>query len=752
MSDSLDLSLEGVERRSLADFTEQAYLNYSMYVIMDRALPHIGDGLKPVQRRIVYAMSELGLDADAKHKKSARTVGDVLGKFHPHGDSACYEAMVLMAQPFSYRYTLVDGQGNWGAPDDPKSFAAMRYTEARLSRYSEVLLSELGQGTVDWVPNFDGTLDEPATLPARLPNLLLNGTTGIAVGMATDVPPHNLREVAAACVRLLDEPNATVEQLCEHVLGPDYPTEAEVITPRSDLLKIYETGRGSVRMRAVYRVEDGDIVVTALPHQVSGAKVLEQIAAQMQAKKLPMVADLRDESDHENPCRIVIIPRSNRVDAEELMQHLFATTELESSYRVNTNVIGLDGKPQVKDLRTLLSEWLVYRVGTVRRRLQFRLDKVEKRLHLLEGLLVAFLNLDEVIHIIRTEDQPKPVLMERFGLTDIQADYILDTRLRQLARLEEMKIRGEQDELAKERAKLLALLGSEAKLKKLVRQEILDDAEKYGDNRRSPIVARAEAKALSETELMPTEPVTVVLSEKGWVRCAKGHDIDATGLSYKAGDGFKTAAPGRSNQYAVFIDSTGRSYSLAAHSLPSARGQGEPLTGRLQPPPGAAFDCVLLPEDDALYVIASDAGYGFVVKGEDLQAKNKAGKALLSLPEGAKVVAPKPLANRDEDWLAAVTTEGRLLLFPVRDLPQLAKGKGNKIIGIPGDRVASREEYLTDLAVLPGAATLVLQAGKRTLSLKAEDLEHYKGERGRRGNKLPRGFQRVDGLRVELAG
>ncbi len=752
MSETIDLSLDGVERRSLADFTEQAYLNYSMYVIMDRALPHIGDGLKPVQRRIIYAMSELGLNADSKHKKSARTVGDVLGKFHPHGDSACYEAMVLMAQPFSYRYTLVDGQGNWGAPDDPKSFAAMRYTEARLSRYSEVLLSELGQGTVDWVPNFDGTLDEPATLPARLPNLLLNGTTGIAVGMATDVPPHNLREVAAACVRLLDDPKTTVEQLCEHVQGPDYPTEAEIVTPRADLLKIYETGRGSVRMRAVYRVEDGDIVVTSLPHQVSGSKVLEQIAGQMQAKKLPMVADLRDESDHENPCRIVIIPRSNRVDADELMQHLFATTDLESSYRVNTNVIGLDGRPQVKNLRVLLSEWLTYRIGTVRRRLQFRLDKVEKRLHLLEGLLVAFLNLDEVIHIIRTEDQPKPVLMARFELSELQADYILDTRLRQLARLEEMKIRGEQDELAKERERLLALLGSEAKLKKLVRKELIADAETYGDDRRSPIVARAEARALSENELLPSEPVTVVISEKGWARCAKGHDIDATGLSYKAGDGFRAAAAGRSNQYAVFVDSTGRSYSLPAHSLPSARGQGEPLTGRLTPPPGASFECVLLPEDEALYVIASDAGYGFVVKGEDLQAKNKAGKSLLSLPAGAQVVAPRPLKNRDQDWLAAVTTEGRLLVFPVRDLPQLGKGKGNKIISIPGDRVASREEYLTDLAVLPPGATLVLQAGKRTLSLKADDLEHYKGERGRRGNKLPRGFQRVDALLVEAVG
>ncbi|QXI43854.1 DNA topoisomerase IV subunit A [Pseudomonas wayambapalatensis] len=748
MSDLLD-SLEGVERRSLADFTEQAYLNYSMYVIMDRALPHVGDGLKPVQRRIVYAMSELGLDADSKHKKSARTVGDVLGKFHPHGDSACYEAMVLMAQPFSYRYTLVDGQGNWGAPDDPKSFAAMRYTEARLSRYSEVLLSELGQGTVDWVPNFDGTLQEPQVLPARLPNILLNGTTGIAVGMATDVPPHNLREVASACVRLLDEPKATIEQLCEHIQGPDYPTEAEIVTPRAEIQKIYETGKGSIRMRAVYRVEDGDIVVTALPHQVSGAKVLEQIAAQMQNKKLPMVADLRDESDHENPCRIVIIPRSNRVDADELMQHLFATTDLENSYRVNVNIIGLDGRPQLKNLRTLLQEWLQFRIGTVRRRLQFRLDKVEKRLHLLDGLLTAFLNLDEVIHIIRTEDHPKQALIERFELTEIQADYILETRLRQLARLEEMKIRGEQDELLKEQAKLQALLGSETKLRKLVRSELIKDAETYGDDRRSPIVERAEAKALSENELMPTEPVTVVLSEKGWVRCAKGHDIDATGLSYKAGDGFKAAAAGRSNQFAVLIDSTGRSYSLAAHSLPSARGQGEPLTGRLTPPPGATFECVLLPDDDALYVVASDAGYGFVVKGEDLQAKNKAGKGLLSLPNGAKVMTPRPVADREQDWLAAVTTEGRLLVFKVADLPQLGKGKGNKIIGVPGDRVASREEFVTDLAVIAEGSTLVLQAGKRTLSLKPDDLEHYKGERGRRGSKLPRGFQRVDGMAVE---
>lgn len=749
MTQPVDLSLEGVERRSMAEFTEQAYLNYSMYVIMDRALPHIGDGLKPVQRRIVYAMSELGLDADSKHKKSARTVGDVLGKFHPHGDIACYEAMVLMAQPFSYRYPLVDGQGNWGAPDDPKSFAAMRYTEARLARYSEVLLTELGQGTVDWIPNFDGTMNEPAVLPARLPNLLLNGTTGIAVGMATDVPPHNLREVAAACVLLLDKPKSTLEDICEHIQGPDYPTDAEIITPRADILKIYQSGRGSVRMRAIYHVDDGDVVITALPHQVSGAKVIEQIAAQMQAKKLPMVADLRDESDHENPCRIVIIPRSNRVSSTELMQHLFATTDLESSYRVNTNVIGLDGRPQVKDLRSMLVEWLVFRVETVRKRLQFRLDRVEKRLHLLEGLLIAFLNMDEVIEIIRSEDHPKPVLMQRFGISEIQADYILDTRLRQLARLEEMKIRGEQDELAKEQAQLQGLLGSETKLKSLVRKELIADAKTYGDERRSPLVERGEAKALSETDLVPAEPVTVVMSEQGWVRSAKGHDIDPAALSYKAGDGFKQAVQGRSNQFVVLLDSTGRSYSLPAHTLPAARGQGEPLSGRLTTPPGATFECMLMPQDEHLLVVASDAGYGFVVKGEDMQAKNKAGKALISLPSGARVLPPKAVNNFAEDWFAAVTNEGRLLVFKVSDLPQLSKGKGNKLIGIPTDRAAKREEWLVDCAVFTEQATLVLIAGKRTLSLKFNDLEHYQGERGRRGNKLPRGFQRVDGLRVE---
>ncbi|KXU35761.1 DNA topoisomerase IV subunit A [Ventosimonas gracilis] len=744
MNQPLDLTSEGVERLSLAEFTEQAYLNYSMYVIMDRALPHIGDGLKPVQRRIVYAMSELGLSASAKHKKSARTVGDVLGKFHPHGDSACYEAMVLMAQPFSYRYPLIDGQGNWGAADDPKSFAAMRYTEARLSRYAELLLSELGQGTADWQPNFDGTLEEPKILPARLPNLLLNGTTGIAVGMATDVPPHNLREVASACVRLLDAPDTPLAELCELIPGPDFPTEAEIITSPADLQKIYATGRGSLRMRASYRMEDGDMVIFALPHQVSGLRVQEQIGAQMQAKKLPMLADMRDESDHENPCRIVLIPRSNRVDCEALMQHLFATTELETSYRVNLNVIGVNGKPQVKDLRTLLVEWLGFRIATVRRRLQFRLEKVEKRLHLLEGLLIAFLNLDEVIQIIRTEDKPKDVLMARFALSEEQADYILDTRLRQLARLEEMKIRGEQDELAKERKSLQSLLASEEKLKNLVREEIVQDAETYGDKRRSPIIERGQAKAISVNERLSSEPVTVVLSEKAWVRCGKGHDIDPLSLSYKTGDGFKAAALGRSNQAAVFIDSNGRSYSLPAHTLPSLRGQGEPLSGRLSPAVGATFEALLLPEDEALYLLASDAGYGFIAKGEDLCSKNKAGKALLSLPDGARVLPPLLIESLDH-WLAAATNDGRLLLLPLKELPQLAKGKGNKIIGIARER----DERLLGLALLPADGTLLLQAGKRTLSLKPADLAHYQGERGRRGNKLPRGFQRVEKLCAE---
>lgn len=749
MSDTTEISYEGVEQQPLRDFTEKAYLDYSMYVIMDRALPNIGDGLKPVQRRIIYAMSELGLKAESKYKKSARTVGDVLGKYHPHGDSACYEAMVLMAQPFSYRYPLVDGQGNWGAPDDPKSFAAMRYTEARLARFSELLLSEVGMGTVDWSPNFDGTLDEPKVLPSRVPNVLLNGTTGIAVGMATDIPPHNLREVASACIRLLEAPKTGVDELCEHVLGPDYPTEAEIITPRNDILKMYQSGNGSVRMRARWEKEDGDIVITALPHQVSGAKMLEQIAAQMQAKKLPMVEDLRDESDHENPTRLVIVPRSNRVDLEQLMDHLFATTDLEKSYRINMNVIGLDGRPQVKNLKQMLQEWLQFRQQTVRRRLEYRLEKVDKRLHLLDGLLIAFLNLDEVIKIIRTEDEPKKVLMKRFKLSETQTDFILDTRLRQLARLEEMKIRGEQDELAAEKAELEKILGSDRRLKTLVKNELIADAEEYGDERRSPLVEREAAQAMNETALIAAEPVTVVLSDKGWVRAAKGHDVDAAGLSYKAGDGYKDSAIGKSNQLATFLDSTGRSYSLPAHTLPSARGQGEPLSGRVNPIAGATFEAVMMGAEQDLYLLASDAGYGFVAKLEEMQGRNKAGKAVLKLPSGAKVVAPQRVHDYENDLIAAVTNEGRLLVFPIKELPQMPRGKGNKIIGIPSAKASSREEYVVGAAVLSGGCGLVIYAGKRHVTLKGADLEHYLGERGRRGSKLPRGLQKVDAVGIE---
>jgi topoisomerase-4 subunit A len=748
MSDQIDQSLEGIEQVPLGQFTEKAYLDYSMYVILDRALPHIGDGLKPVQRRIVYAMSELGLSATAKYKKSARTVGDVLGKFHPHGDSACYEAMVLMAQNFSYRYPLVDGQGNWGSPDDPKSFAAMRYTESRLTAYAQVLLAELGQGTVDWVPNFDGTLKEPSIMPARLPNVLLNGTSGIAVGMATDIPPHNLREVAAACVHLLESPKASLPELMMHLHGPDYPTEAEIITPAQELSRLYETGHGSIRMRAVYERENGDVIVTALPHQVSGAKILEQIAAQMQAKKLPMVEDLRDESNHENPTRLVIVPRSNRVDVERLMSHLFATTDLERTYRVNINLIGTNGRPAVKDLRTLLKEWLGFRTETVRRRLQYRLDQVNERLHILQGLLVAYLNIDEVIAIIRHEDDPKAKLIKRFSLSETQAEAILNLRLRHLAKLEEMKIRGEQAELEKERKSLEQILGSKQRLRTLIRKEIEADAELYGDARRSPIRERTPAEALTETDLTPSEPVTVVLSEKGWARSAKGHDIDPAGLNYKAGDGYLAAARVRSNQQAVFIDSNGRSYSLQAHTLPSARSQGEPLTGRLSPANGAVFRAVLGGDPKSEYLLASDAGYGFRAKLADMFAKNKSGKALLSLPKGGRVLPPLAVTDAATDRVAAITNEGRMLVFPLTELPEMARGKGNKIIGIPAKRIAAREEFVVALAVVPQGESLTAHAGKRYIVLKPSDLDSYQGERGRRGSKLPRGFQRVD--RVEV--
>jgi len=744
-----ELNFEGVERLPLRAFTEKAYLEYSMYVILDRALPHVGDGLKPVQRRIIYAMSELGLAATAKHKKSARTVGDVIGKFHPHGDTACYEAMVLMAQPFSYRYPIVDGQGNFGSPDDPKSFAAMRYTESKLARYAEVLLSELGDGTVDWTPNFDGTLEEPALLPARLPNVLLNGATGIAVGMATDIPPHNLREVAAACVHLLEEPKATLADLLEHVQGPDFPTGAEIISPREELAKIYATGNGTFRARARYEMDDGEIVVVELPYQVSGSKVLEQIAAQMRAKKLPMVEDLRDESDHEHPTRLVITPRSNRVDVEQVMAHLFATTDLERSYRVNLNVIARDGRPRVMGLKPLLEEWLAFRFDTVTRRLTHRLEKVEARLHILDGLMIAYLNLDEVIRIVRYEDEPKAALIARFQLSDAQAEAILETRLRHLARLEEMKIRGEQEKLAAERDELAKLLASKAKLKRLVRDEIIADAEKYGDPRRSKLVERAAAQAITETELVASEPVTVVLSRSGWVRAAKGHEIDPRALSYKTGDEYFAAAKGRSTQQAVFMDSTGRAYSLLAHTLPSARGQGEPLSGRLDPPDGATFPGVLIGEPDERWVLASSAGYGFVTRLGELHGRNRAGKTILKVPDGSAVLTPVPVPAGDEVLLAAVNTDGRLLAFPVADLPELPRGKGNKIFGIPSRKAATGEEALVAIAAVAPGQTLRILSGERHMGLSYRELGEYRGERGQRGAVLPRGWRKVDRLEVE---
>ena len=744
------LDFGGVERRALGVFTEKAYLDYSMYVILDRALPALGDGLKPVQRRIVYAMSELGLSAASKHKKSARTVGDVIGKFHPHGDSACYEAMVHMAQEFAYRYPIVDGQGNWGSADDPKSFAAMRYTEARLTRYADLLLEELEAGTVDWTANFDGTMDEPTMLPARLPNLLLNGASGIAVGMATDIPPHNLREIAAACILLLDQPDATTRALMKHVKGPDLPTGGEIITPRAELVALYDTGSGSFRARATYEVDDaGAIVITALPYQVSGSRVLEQIAEQMRQKKLPMVEDLRDESDHENPTRLVIEPRSNRVDVVQLMAHLFATTDLERNYRVNLNVIALDGRPRVMGLKALLTEWLSFRKHTVRRRLQHRLEKVLRRLHLLDGLLIAYLNLDEVIRIIRREEEPKPVLMRRFKLSDEQAEAILETRLRHLAKLEEMKIREEQQELSQERARLEELLGSAAKLQRLVREEIEADALQYGDERRSRMVERAAAQAIEESELLVNEPVTVVLSTGGWVRSAKGHEIDPGTLSYKTGDAFHSAARGRSTQLAVFMDSTGRAYSLLAASLPSARGQGEPLSGRLDPPDGARFAGVLIGEPEDLWLLVTDDGYGFTVRLKELHSRNRAGKAVLRLTGDAQLLPPLPIPlegtqSAGDARVALVNSEGRLLLFPASEVPELPRGKGNKLFGILTRKAQAQEERLVAAATLRATQSLAVYCGERQMTLTPADLKDYRGARAQRGAMLPRGWRTVE--------
>ena len=742
--------LRPIESVAISEFTERSYLNYSMYVVLDRALPSLADGLKPVQRRIVYAMSELGLAASSKYKKSARTVGDVLGKFHPHGDSACYEAMVLMAQPFSFRYPLVDGQGNWGSQDDPKSFAAMRYTEARLSGFAEMLLSELGQGTVEWGLNFDGTLREPRLLPARLPNVLLNGSSGIAVGMATDIPPHNLREVGSACIRLLDNSRTSLDDLCDHVKGPDFPSGGEIVTPQAEIRDIYRTGYGSIRQRAVWVDENGDIAITALPYQVSGERVIEQIANQMNAKKLPMVGDIRDESDHENPIRIVIEPRSNRVDRAVLMTHLFATTSLEQTYRVNMNMIGLDGRPKVFDLREALKQWLDFRLETVKRRLSYRLDRVVKRLHILDGLLIAFLNIDEIIKIIRKEDEPKGVLIKRFKLSETQAEAILELKLRQLARLEEIKITGEQQALSREKAELQKILKSRDRLKTVVKKELVADAEEFGDDRRSPLVEREAAQALSESALIPSEPITVVLSKKGWIRAAKGLEVDPRELAYRGDDGYLHSGPGKTNQPLLCLDSTGRVYGLRSHELPSARSLGEPVGKTLKPPPGATFAGVMIGENSSQFLLASDSGYGFVATLEDLLTRNKSGKSALTVRAGG-VLPPQRIFEYEDDWVAAITDTGRLLIFALAELPQLNRGKGVKLINIPAARHKAGDEKLQSVAVFREGDSLRLFAGKQHMRLKPKDIDTFVGSRAQRGRALPRGYKRATAVEIILA-
>jgi topoisomerase-4 subunit A len=735
------MSQNGIERQSVGVYSERAYLDYSMYVILDRALPFIGDGLKPVQRRIIYAMSELGLKSTAKFKKSARTVGDVLGKFHPHGDSACYEAMVLMAQPFSYRYPFIDGQGNWGAPDDPKSFAAMRYTESKLSPYADLLLSEINLGTVDWTDNFDGTIQEPKQLPAQIPNLLLNGTSGIAVGMATDMPPHNLIEVVTACIQLLERPSTDLDALLKILPAPDYPTNAYIVSTEKELYQMYETGNGSVKMRASYIKEDGEIIVEALPYQTSGAKVVAQIATQMRNKKLPLVEDLRDESDHENPTRIVIVPRSNRVDCEQLMLHLFATTDLEKNYRVNMNVIGLDGKPQVKPLIPLLQEWLQFRTQVVVNRLEFRLNKILERLHILEGLLVAYLNIDEVIAIIRREEKPKPVLIKRFKLSETQTEAILELKLRHLAKLEEIKIKSEEELLGKERKTIELLLSSETRLKTFIKKELRVIVEEFGDKRRCQIISDVPtAQAFNDQDMVPAENVTVVLSEKGWVKAAKGHEIDPVSLNYKAGDTYLQDAKGKSNKMAFFIDSTGRSYTLLASSLPSARGQGEPLTGRLTPPIGAEFIDVVMGDDDQLVLLASDVGYGFISNLGNLKSKTKSGKNAITLPSKSKVMKIVLVEDLESQYVAVATNRGRLLIFPIVELPILSKGKGNKLIQIPATDLAERKEIVTGLCALNETQKLRVYYGKRKTLYKSEDWIHFVSHRARRGKELRPGY------------
>ncbi len=741
--------MKKVESISLKKYAEESYLNYAMYVILDRALPNIGDGLKPVQRRILYAMSELGLDAGSKYKKSARTVGDVIGKFHPHGDSAAYEAMVLMAQNFSFKYPFVDGQGNWGSQDDPKSFAAMRYTESKLTKFANLLIDELKSGTVDWQPNFDGSLLEPVIFPAKLPSILLNGTSGIAVGMATDIPSHNINEIIDATVFLLDNPRSELGDLLEIIKGPDFSNNASIIASEEELLEIYSTGRGGFKIQAQWAQEKNDIIINALPYQASGSKILEQIADQMLKKKIPMVVDLADEGDHEEPVRLVITLKSNRVNAEDVMNHLFASTDLQKNYRANMNLISLAGGPRVFDLLSLLKEWITFRKNTVIRRLEHRLDQVNDRLHILEGLLAVYLNIDEVIKIIRESDEPKKEIIREFKLTDIQANAILEIKLRQLAKLEQIKLEDERSKLSDEQKEIETILSSKARLKTLIKKELLEIKENFGEERKSPIKSASNAKVFSEEETLVTEPITVVLSEAGWIRSGKGHEIDPSSLSYRGEDKLQDYARGKSNQTAVFIDSSGKVFSIPSHSLPSARGMGEPISGRVNAESGVNFISALIGEPDDKFIFTNTAGYGYISEFSNTISNKKTGKAFMKIPEGASLIKSQKL-REDHQYIAAVSSIGKLLIFRLDELPILPKGKGNKIINIPTAKFKSKEERMLDIQLLAEDSNLVVHYGTKTRSLPFKDWQHYISSRAKRGNILAGHLKRVESISEEV--
>jgi len=734
---------------SLKKYAEESYLNYAMYVILDRALPNIGDGLKPVQRRILYAMSELGLNAGAKYKKSARTVGDVIGKFHPHGDSAAYEAMVLMAQNFSFRYPLVDGQGNWGSQDDPKSFAAMRYTESKLTKFANLLLEELKFGTVDWQPNFDGSLLEPIIFPAKVPSILLNGTSGIAVGMATDIPSHNLNEVIDATVHMLENPSADLAAILKHIKGPDFSNGAKLIISNEELNEIYTTGKGGYKIQAKWTKEENQIIINALPYQASGAKILEQIADQMQNKKIPMVVDLTDEGDHEEPIRLAITMKSNRVNPDDLMNHLFASTDLQKTYRANMNLISLKGSPKVFSLVELIKEWLTFRKNTVTRKLEHRLDQVNDRLHIVEGLLIVYLDLDKVIKIIRESDEPKPEIIKYFKISEIQANAILEIKLRQLAKLEQIKLEEEKSTLVGEQKEIEKILGSSSRLKTLIKKELLEIKAEYGDDRNSPIEASSDAKVFSEEETLVTEPITVILSSAGWIRSAKGHEIDPISLNYRGDDSLQDFCRGRNNQNAVFLDSQGKAYSIPGHTLPSARGLGDPITGRISADSGVEFMSTVIGNDEDKFMISNSAGYGFISEFKNMVSSKKSGKAFMKPPQGSKILKALKVEDR-HNFIVAVSNIGRLLIFSLSELPILPKGKGNKIINVPKAKFESGEEFVSAVALLADTSSLRIESGKRFLTLKIKDLENYISSRAKRGNMLPQGYRKVDSMSEEI--